>query len=102
MSPSLRPNGARSSHCHMFQSPSTPREYAEYVWYTAPSSSTNALIPGPSYGRLAGSTCHPSRARKLYVWPLAIDFAVNETLKSKLKSLRPDDTHGKLHPMRSR
>ena len=27
---------------------------------------------------------------------------MNETLKSKLKSLRPDDAHGKLHPIRSR
>src|SRR3954452_13334007 len=86
----------------MFQRASTPREYAEYVWYTTPSSSANALIPGPSYGRFAGSTCQPSSGRKLYEPPFATDSSVNDTLKSKLKSLRPDDAHGKFHPMRSR
>ena len=30
----------------MFQSASRPREYAEYVWYTTPSSIANALVPG--------------------------------------------------------
>ena len=29
MSPSLRPSGARSSHCHIVHSPSKPRAYAE-------------------------------------------------------------------------
>jgi hypothetical protein len=29
MSPSFRPSGARSSHCHMFHRASSPREYAE-------------------------------------------------------------------------
>src|SRR6266850_7189800 len=38
---SLRPLGARSSHWYMPQRPSSPRAYAEYVWYTTPSSSTN-------------------------------------------------------------
>src|SRR5258706_13460948 len=45
---SLRPSGARSSHWYMPHTPSSPRSYAEYVWYTTPSSSANALIPGPS------------------------------------------------------
>ena len=40
--------------------------------------------------------------RKLYDPPVATDSSVNDTLKSKLKSLRPDDAHGKLHPIRSR
>src|SRR5262252_4210789 len=51
---------------------------------------------------LAGSSCQPSSDRKLYVWPRATDSSVNDTLKSKLKSLRPDDAHGKLQPIRSR
>src|SRR4029079_514843 len=49
-----------------------------------------------------GSRIHGSRSRKLYDPPSAIDSAVNDTLKSKLNSLRPDDAHGKLQPMRSR
>src|SRR5690349_3472659 len=59
-------------------------------------------MPGPSNGRLAASSCHPSRSRKLYVCPRVIDSSVNETLKSKLKWLGADDAQGKLHPMRSR
>jgi len=45
---SLRPFGARSSHWYIPQSASRPRAYAEYVWYTTPSESANALMPGAS------------------------------------------------------
>src|ERR1022692_2176586 len=63
MSPSLRPSGARSSHCHIVQSPSKPREYAEYVWNTSSPSRANALMPGcsPDQSRQAtfsASRCH--------------------------------------------
>src|SRR6476646_4888581 len=59
-------------------------------------------MPAPSNGRFAASTCQPSSARKLYDPPFATDSSVNDTLKSKLKSLGADDAHGKLHPIRSR
>ncbi len=36
-------------------------------------------MPGPSNGRLAGSSCQPSRGRKLYDPRSATDSAVNDT-----------------------
>jgi hypothetical protein len=65
----------------MFQSPSRPRAYAEYVGYTTPSSRANALRPGASKGRLAGSTNGRSRAPKLYDAPSATDASVNDRSK---------------------
>src|SRR4029450_10296917 len=53
-SPSLRPRGARSSHCHIVHSPSKPRAYAEYVWNTSSPSRANALMPG----------CSPDQSRQ--------------------------------------
>src|ERR1022692_605531 len=53
-SPSLRPSGARSSHCHIVHSPSKPRAYAEYVRNTSSQSSANALMPG----------CSPDQSRQ--------------------------------------
>src|SRR5215469_804498 len=75
---------------------SSPRLYVEYVWKIWPASSlANTLSPGDSSIGL-------STWRKLYSLPATGCSGVDETPKSKLKSLGADDTHWNDHPIRCR
>src|SRR5213593_319210 len=85
---SLRPLGARSSHWYMPQRPSTPRSYAEYVWYTTPSSSTNALIPGPSC-RYVGQSVPTLDVSWVMKGSLSPDTGSRKCIERKLYSTAP-------------
>src|SRR5881397_1522772 len=85
---SLRPLGARSSHWYMPQRPSTPRSYAEYVWYTTPSSSTNALIPGPSC-RYVGQSVPTLDVSWVMKGSLSPDTGSRKSIERKLYSTAP-------------